>query len=547
MNYSLFLDKHKYKIALFVFLAYFCLSLYKIDHSSLWYDECFSIDWANDSIPDIIKFSLKDINPPLYLIILHYWMNLFGESEIALRSLSSFGASVGCAVMFLYALRFFNWQTAIFATLLFFSSNELYYYSQEGRTYGLVIMFTMLSNFAYMSLIKNPNYKNALLLGLFNSIIFYLHTLASFVFIGQILLIPFLTFNRSLLTKEHNQEKSFLGFKLKHIIYYVLSWVLFILLFLPWKDRLIELLTKKQTVVWSSKPTLIEFKNCLFDFHNSEILFYVYLSVLVVLFAVIIFLKKYRDESFNYKLILVPLIVGPFLLWLNYILAVTITPIFVKRYVLFTILGFILLYAYSFSLLKINFKYKMIGFLVLIIFSFINLKIPRVSAWDFREGVALIMKEKTSTSYITTDIPMMFSYYIDRKKIFKQQEGHWRDDLLKNYGVYPIYDMNWVNTTDFSKFTDIYYSRSFAVYTDPEKKIDNSLNSKFILIKDTSMKGISISHYRIVSPDIIKNAEESIKSDTAWYHQIINKAKQRNVSVDSMLTLDALWLLKNKK
>ena len=41
-----------------------------------------------------------------------------------------------------------------------------------------------------------------------------------------------------------------------------------------WFEVRIELLTKKQTVVWSSKPTLIEFKNCLFDFHNSEILFY---------------------------------------------------------------------------------------------------------------------------------------------------------------------------------------------------------------------------------------------------------------------------------
>ena len=402
MNYSFFIDKHKYKIALFTFLGYLCFSLYKIGNNSLWYDECFSIDWANDTIPDIINFSLKDINPPLYLIILHYWMGIFGESEIALRSLSAVGASAGCAVLFLYSLRFFNWQTAIFSVLLFFTSNEIYYYSQEGRTYGLVLLFTVLSNFAFMSFAKNPNYKNAILLGIFNICIFYLHTLASFVFIGQVLLIPFLTFDKSLLSKQQNEVKSFLGFRLKHISFYLLSWLTFGILFWPWKDRLMELLTKKQTVVWSSVPTLVEFKNCLYDFHNTEMLFNVFVLLLIVILVLILFIKKFR-EKFDYRLLLIPLIMGPFLLSLNYYLAVNITPIFVKRYVLFTTLGFILMYAYVFSLLKWDFRIKMVLFIALITFSAISMKVPKESTWDFREGVELVMREKNSTSYITTD------------------------------------------------------------------------------------------------------------------------------------------------
>ena len=146
-----------------------------------------------------------------------------------------------------------------------------------------------------------------------------------------------------------------------------------------------------------------------------------------------------------------------------------------------------------------------------------------------------------------TDIPMMFSYYINRKVIFKAQEGIWRDSLLYKYGVFPSYTLDWQNSTDFSKYTDIFYTQSFANYTDPERTVERDLKNKFMFISDTNIKGISISHYKIINQDIMKNTKESIKSDTAWYHQIINKAKERNVTVDSMLTVDALWLLKNKK
>lgn len=545
MDYSFIVNKNKYKIAFFAFLTYLCFSLYKIDAGSLWYDECFSIDWANDTLTDIINFSLKDINPPLYLIILHYWMELFGESELALRSLSAVATSAGCGLLFLFSLRFFNWQTGIFSIFLFFTSNEIYYYSQEGRTYGLVLLFTILSNYSYMALVKNPNYKNAIMLGVFNASIFYLHTLASFVFIGQILLIPFLTFDKSLFSNK--QIKSLFGFKLKHIFYYLLSWITFGILFWPWKDRFLQLLTRKQKVVWSAKPTFLDLKNCLYDFHNSESLFYIYSVSFIIILIILTWFKKHRDTTYNYKLILIPIVLGPFLFFLNYFLAVNITPIFVKRYVLFTIIGFLLMYGYLFSLLKMDFRLKMCLILLVSSFSFYNMKIPRKSYWDFREGVEFLMRQKNSTSFITTDIPMLFAYYIDRETIFKTQEGRWRDELLNKHGVYPSYNLRWHNTTDFSNFTDIYYTQSFANYTDPTRTVERDLKNKFIFIMDTVMNGISISHYKIIHPIDITNAKKNIKINKDWYSQIISKAKERGVTADSMLTVDAIWYLKNKK
>src|SRR3989344_2939011 len=55
---------------------------------SLWRDEAFSYLLAQKSIIDIIRLTAQDFNPPFYYIMLHFWISIFGKSEIALRSLS---------------------------------------------------------------------------------------------------------------------------------------------------------------------------------------------------------------------------------------------------------------------------------------------------------------------------------------------------------------------------------------------------------------------------------------------------------------------------
>lgn len=550
INFSIFINKYRYLVALGIFISYLCLTLYKIGENSLWYDECFSIDWANDKLKEIIDYSLfNDTNPPLYLIILHYWLNWFGDSEFALRSLSALATSIACGVFFLFCLRFFNWQTAIFAILLFFSSNELYYYAQEGRTYGLIILFFVLSNFAFMSLVKKPTIINAVFLGLFNIAIFYLHTLACLSFIAQIILIPFLTFDRNLFLKKHDEIFSFLGFRVKHIIYYIISWLVFLWIFWPWKERFLEILSEKGKGFWLAKPTFEDLQKCVYEFYNSKELFFTYLISFIAVLVVILIFKKFREESYNYKLVVAAIVLGPVLLLLNYVLAVNMAPIFLKRYVLFTLLGFILAYAYVLSSLKINFKIKLSCFTILFFFTIYKMKVPRESFWDFEKGVELLKKVESPTTYIATDIPMLYAYYRDRKVAFKAQVGIWRDNILNQYGVFTSYGLDWPNQVDFTKYTDIYYTSSFGNFNDPNYVVENILNKKFVFVENLDVKGTKIIHYvnPVINPKILTDFKNSIKSTPDWYKQVISKAKDRNISVDSMLTLDAIWAYKNTK
>jgi len=546
INISAFIGKYKYHIAFIIFGCYLALSLFKIGQNSLWYDEIYSIDVAKNSIKEIIKNYYKDdVNPPLYLIILHYWMKFFGESEAALRSLSAVSVSLASALFFLFAYRFFNWQTAIFSILLFFTSNELYYFSEEGRTYGLVILFCVLSLYMFMRFVEKADFISALLLGLFNTIIFHLHTIASLFFLAQLILIFVLTFDKNLFFNKDKTQPAILGYKIKHIIYYIMSWMIFSLFFLIYKKRFFELVSQPKGGFWLAEPNIEDLKKCLFEFHNTKELFFVFIGLFVITLFIILFFKKLRDSDFSSKKLIMPLIVGPFLMCLNYYVSIHSTPIFLKRYILFTLLGFILSYAYVFAMLKMNFKIKISLFLVLTILLARKMIVPKESWFDFKDGVELLKKVEGKRCYISTDMPALYAYYLDKENLFNSENKSARFKLLSKRGIYlHAGDLNWPDNLDYSKYDDIYYTRVFDGYYDPTKSVEAKLLSRLILVEVTPIKGICISHYKVQAnrDSILNTMKDNIRQDSSWYKQTVTKAKDRNITIDSMITLDAIWL-----
>jgi len=72
----------------FILLSGFVLRLIAINQS-LWIDEATSALVTRMSLVDLFgKFLPGDFHPPFYYLLLKFWSNLFGSSEVALRSLS---------------------------------------------------------------------------------------------------------------------------------------------------------------------------------------------------------------------------------------------------------------------------------------------------------------------------------------------------------------------------------------------------------------------------------------------------------------------------
>ena len=56
--------------------------------SDLWLDEALTVNIAKLPIHDLPTYLKRDGAPPLFYVLLHFWMGIFGSSDLAVRSLS---------------------------------------------------------------------------------------------------------------------------------------------------------------------------------------------------------------------------------------------------------------------------------------------------------------------------------------------------------------------------------------------------------------------------------------------------------------------------
>lgn len=495
-NYIL---KNKFLLFFLIFGLQLILNTYKLGDNSLWFDESFSVNSANRSISDIIGISKLDPNPPLYPIFLHFWIKVFGISEFAVRLLSVVAGSLACSFLFLLALRFFNWQTAVFSILMYFSCNVIFYYAQEARTYSFVLLFVILSNYCYLRLTQDINLKKGLmygfLLGLFNIGLFYLHMLSCFNVIAQVILFPFFFVKiQNIVVDKSGIGKLIFKLNFNFFKYYFLAGIVSVLMFLPWYKRFLYLVKEGGQTWWLKNPVIEDLKNCVYEFFTTQEIYQIYIySLSVVIF--LSFFKKLRNDGFQFKLILFAIVTGPIALYLNYLVA-AYSPIFLTRYVLFTFLGFILIYSYCISLFKLRFEIKFLLLSILISYSFSKMDIPRKVKQDYKGAVNYLKSVSDEHTLITTDLPDVYAYYLD-KDIFNINDATQKNKSLFDRGVFAqVYDVDWPNKLDFSNVKDIYYTQSFEYLNDPQKIVIRRLNRKFECVsKVDSYQGVSIIHY----------------------------------------------------
>src|SRR5688500_10677984 len=74
--------------------------------SDLWLDDALRVNIARLPFYDMIDALRRDGHPPLYYIALHAWIELFGEGDEAVRSLSGVLALATLPVMWVAGRRY---------------------------------------------------------------------------------------------------------------------------------------------------------------------------------------------------------------------------------------------------------------------------------------------------------------------------------------------------------------------------------------------------------------------------------------------------------
>ncbi|MGA2439634.1 MAG: glycosyltransferase family 39 protein [Tepidisphaeraceae bacterium] len=118
-----------------------CFRVCHLGRESLWFDEGYTAWIVSHPPGEIIRLILADTAPPLYYLLLHGWTEVFGRSEIALRSLSTACSILTLLVGFGIARRMLRNPAAVAAAMWLLSFSFLQtWYAREARAYALMAL-----------------------------------------------------------------------------------------------------------------------------------------------------------------------------------------------------------------------------------------------------------------------------------------------------------------------------------------------------------------------------------------------------------------------
>lgn len=306
-------------------------------NASLWGDEAWAASLAVKSLPQIISIVAKDTSPPLYYLLLHCWLQIFGRSEIAIRSLSFLFFLGTAAAVFLIGKLLWDKKTGLLAALLTLANPFLFTYAFEGRMYSLLALTTCWSVYFFLK-------KHRLGFILATATALYTHHFAIFI----------VALEGLWTLQEYWQKRSLL---LRRLV----DFSLVFLLYLPWLYPLYYQTSLVASGFWLGKPTPLTLAETIVKFLVDSGKETIRLLALASI-AVVLVNRQWTDKiksSFLLAWFLAPLV-------FTYLISQFFQSIFYDRYLLMAIPAATLLLASNRRKFSLLFCLAALFFLVLL-------------------------------------------------------------------------------------------------------------------------------------------------------------------------------------
>ncbi len=130
--------------------------------SDLWLDEVLTVNIARVPLSELPATLRLDGAPPLYYVLLHGWMRLFGEGDLAVRALPGLFGVVSLPLMWAVGLKLGGRRLAWAATLLLAAGPFAARYATESRMYSMVLVLVLAGALALISLLRGGGRRPAL-------------------------------------------------------------------------------------------------------------------------------------------------------------------------------------------------------------------------------------------------------------------------------------------------------------------------------------------------------------------------------------------------
>jgi hypothetical protein len=452
-------------VPVLLFVICFVIRLIYLTTQDICIDEPFSIYHAQGSISDIIKYLEPTNNPPLFELVLHFWIKLFGISAFSVRFLPMiFGA---LAVVFIYKIgvRYFSFWIGVGAALLYSFSSHAIYYAHDCRVYTLFLLLSAASVY-YASKIISDNFTrlDLIWLGLINVLLVYAHYFGFIIWFVEVVGILF--------------------FALKHWKTVFVLFASAIILYLPQLFNLVnQFLFSARSGTWVEEPNGIEsIYNMLWLFSNMPVV--AVFCLIIILGSIIQFFVLKKNEIKDNTLVKRFIYLCFFLPFGLMFLVSYKIPVYNGRY-LFFILPFyflcISIMAYSFFENN-KFKYTLLIVSVLLFITTVQFNPDKKR--EAKAVVEYVKQNKNPGDLVlicTHEFLTNFAYYYntDIFKVIGEDEYSAIETELKKENIYPIRNINEVGKEVISSVKRIIYVDVSADFSNPGNNVLSALRIDF--------------------------------------------------------------------
>jgi hypothetical protein len=156
MNDEIDFDEFAPWLVLLITLLGGFLRVLLLGAKGMWLDETFSVWMASHSVPELLQWTIRlDQHPPLYYLLLHYWIAFFGDTPYYARLLSALFGAAAIPVIYLIGKRLSGAVVGVAAAAFLAFSPFHIYFAQETRMYTLLTFNAAMTIYALVRLLTD--------------------------------------------------------------------------------------------------------------------------------------------------------------------------------------------------------------------------------------------------------------------------------------------------------------------------------------------------------------------------------------------------------